>query len=969
MVSDSAVIRRVLWRGAVVVAAMAAAVVARAAEKSPIPAYTGDRLYVAEVPGDFSGVRRAIEELERTSPQTYFVVVVRSAGGDAASAGRYVADLERAWREQAKAKGLKLDAARSIITLVAVDDHRVEVAAGSELRDRPGMDRAARVSLIERHFVPLAREQRYPDAIGALLAAMNNAIAANDPATARVPTGDAQLPAVAATAPPAPSAESRPATRAVAAAPAPAATPRETTGQAVMALVASLVAVGLIMAGLIWLGRRRTRNTVESKIKDYKKKAVDVMDRLDALKARLKQLPIEDPDFKEPMGGETLAFYEETQKHLTGLWDRWLEVMDVLDKAQELAKKDSALGTQKLKEAEQLVSDSKAFETIDEEAKACAASMDVLNRSHEDARADADAVAAIRKEIDGRVGEVDKEGLPTLPYRPEVEGIAGEAEKAGKILVPDPIGARRSLGAARQRAASLRDRIQRILDGFADGRKVAESLKSLGQEVGRHRKDGLRLDEDGGDPDHPIARTFEALEGLRRAVHDGDPEAAQAQLRAAHESLDEARRTLDSVLKARESCEKDLPERARETRRLREAMGQYAAFQDELKREFSPGSWQAVSGNLAQASKLLETFDAKADEAAAAATPAAQKYLLGSRLLGQLADEQRAVFRLMSGVADQLNALKAVRAESQDAARALDDLEHGTDGFFRQNDRAIGSVARGTFASAQESRKQAVGLMRDGRPDWPAARQVLARALDEFAAARNQAEADVRAYERLADELDRVRREASRVGAFLAGHEEDRLAANQHHRNAEAALRAAEAGGSNGEWVRCLELVRGAAQDLAYSERLAQEDIRLARQAEREIGEAGRMIRKSRGYFSMGVTMGTAGAEGQVGQAQQLYQSQDYEQAIRVAAAAIQQVRQAYADAAQQAYLRELAMQGARAGRVGVPAVGPQIFRAGDVPAAPGPPRAAMATESPAPDPDAGSAGASWSTGSAGAGW
>ena len=88
-------------------------------------------------------------------------------------------------------------------------------------------------------------------------------------------------------------------------------------------------------------------------------------------------------------------------------------------------------------------------------------------------------------------------------------------------------------------------------------------------------------------------------------------------------------------------------------------------------------------------------------------------------------------------------------------------------------------------------------------------------------------------------------------------------------------------------------MVRGAAADLAHSERLAQEDIRLARQAEAEIQEAARTMRKARAYFSMGVTLGTAGAESQVAEAEQLYRSQNYEQAIRTAAAAIQQVRQA----------------------------------------------------------------------------
>ncbi len=942
---------------------MGAAGMAWGAEKTPVPEYTGDRLYVAGVDGDYGAVARAIKELERSSPQTYFAIVVRSAGEGPDAAGRYLDELVRAWRGQAEAKGLKLDPDRSVLALVAVDDRRVAIHPGNDLRRRRGMEQARLESLIGSDFAPFAREQNYPEAIASLLAAVNNEIARTDSGTRAVETGTALFPAVPLPLPPAPE-QATAGTPAVVGTPAQAVSSRETTGQAVMALLASLLAVGLIMAGLIWLARRRTRNSVEGKIKEYKKKAVDVMDRLDALKARLKKLPVEDADFKEPMSGETLAYYEETQTHLTGLWDRWLEVMDVLDKAEALAKKDSALGTQKMKEAEQLVSDSKTFEKIDEEAKACAASMDVLNRSHEDARAEADAVGKSRSEIDDRVEKVAHEGLPTVPYKPELDGVAGEAEKAGKILVPDPIGARRSLESTRQRAVALRDRIEQILESFADGRKVSDALKVLGEEVGSRRSQGLRLDEDGGNPDHPIAQTYQRLEQLRRAVHDGDPKVALEQLKGAHESLDQARQTFDSVLKAREHCEKDQPERVRETQRLREAVGQYAAFEDELNREFAPGSFQAVAGNLAQARGLLESFDRKAAEAAAAATPEAQKYLLGERLLGQLADEQRAVFRLMNGVAEQLNALKAIRADCQQGARSLDETEHATDRYFGQHDQAIGAVARGTFASARKSRDQAVALMREARPDWPAARQVLARALDEFAAARNQAEADVRAYQQYNDEVERVRREASRVGAFLAGHEEDRLAANQHYRNAESSLRAAEAGGANGEWVRCLELVRGAAQDLAYSERLAQEDIRLARQAEQEIAEAARMMRKARGYFSMGVTMGTVGAEGQVAQAQQLYQSQDYEQSIRTAAAAIQQIRQAYAEAAQQAFMRQLAASAARSRAYDLPLGGGPVFRVGGMPAA------APRGESAPPARDrAGTATGSWSTGTAEGGW
>src|SRR5271157_4576344 len=207
--------------------------------------------------------------------------------------------------------------------------------------------------------------------------------------------------------------------------------------QMLLALLASLLAVGLIVAALIWLARHRTRNTVESKIKQYKKNAVDVMDRLDAMKARLKNLPVEDPDFKEPISGETLAVYQKIEGNLTGLWDRWLEVMDALDKAQALAKKDTALGTEKLKEAEKLVSDSQVFEQIEVEAQKCAASMDELNQAHENARSAADVVVVSQKEILTGVEKVEKEGLPSVPYKPEIDGISAQASHAKEILTPD----------------------------------------------------------------------------------------------------------------------------------------------------------------------------------------------------------------------------------------------------------------------------------------------------------------------------------------------------------------------------------------------------------------------------------------------------------------------------------------------------------------------------------------------------
>jgi TPM domain len=875
---------------------------AAAQERTPIPEYTGDRVYIKDVPGSYQSLNETIKQLERSSPQSYFVVVVRSAGPGPDSATRYVEELSDTWSNQARAKALKLDPERSVITLVAIGDKRVAVHTGSFLREHARLQKGTVEALIDQAFIPLALKGKYPEGIASLLARIEDHVAKQD-TTVTAPGKNSLV---------APTETGKPAARVAVPAGKEEATQAGIQNQMLLALVASLIAVGLIVAALIWLARHRTRNTVESKIKQYKKNAVDVMDRLDALKARLKKLPVEDPDFKEPISGETLAVYQKIEGNLTGLWDRWLEVMDALDKAQALAKKDSALGTEKLKEAEKLVSDSKVFEQIEVEAQKCAASMDELNQAHENARSAAEVVVVSQKEILTGVEKVEKEGLPSVPYKPEIDGIAAQASQAKEILTPDPIGARHSLDKAQERAVALRDRVHQILDRYADGRRISAALTTLGQQVADQRKSGLRLDEEGGNPHHPIGQTFQQLEALRKAVHEGDPQAALEHLQAAQALLDQSQQTLDGVLKAKDLCEQGQPERVGETQRLREALGQYEAFETELKRSFATTSWQAVAGNLAQARTLLGTFVRKAQEVAAAASQ--QKYLLGARLLGQLTLEQQAVFQLMSGVGDQLSALKALREECQNGVRGLEERAHATNRYFSQNSQVTGAMARGTLASAEQSRQQLESLLNQSLPDWPKVRQVLARALEESAIAQNQAETDVRLYQELSATFDRVRQDASRVQAFLAGHEEDRLAANQHYQAAENALSQvqSESAGSGGEWARLLEQVRGAAADLAHSERLAQEDVRLARQAETEIQEAVRTLRKARAYFSMGVTLNTQGAEGQVSQAEQAYRSQNYEQAIRTASAAIQQVRQAHTVAVQQAFWRQMQVDAER---------------------------------------------------------
>ena len=204
----------------------------------------------------------------------------------------------------------------------------------------------------------------------------------------------------------------------------------------------------------------------------------------------------------------------------------------------------------------------------------------------------------------------------------------------------------------------------------------------------------------------------------------------------------------------------------------------------------------------------------------------------------------------------------------------------------------------------------------DPHPDWPNLRQSLAEVIEDVAIAESQAAEDVQNYQALTQEFEQVRNTASRVFAFLSSHQEDRLAANQHYHAAADALDrvGTEIAEPRGRSAALLEQVRGASSDLNASDELAREDIRLAAQAQSEIDEAARAISQARGYASSGFMIDTSAAEAQVAQAEQLLQTQNYEQSIQLAGAAMQSARRTYYGVMQQEFMRRMTM-GAEARR------------------------------------------------------
>ncbi len=174
------------FRLSTIAAAACVATAARGAERTPYPAFTGDRVYVAGVSDRFDGLADQIKRLETTSPQTYYVAVVKSFGDGEHASRDYVNELFRIWRSQASRRGLKLDPERSVIVAVALGDRKIGVHAGLTLREKLGLhSETLSRELIQAKFNPFAKQEKYPEAISALLNGINDWIAAKDRATSR----------------------------------------------------------------------------------------------------------------------------------------------------------------------------------------------------------------------------------------------------------------------------------------------------------------------------------------------------------------------------------------------------------------------------------------------------------------------------------------------------------------------------------------------------------------------------------------------------------------------------------------------------------------------------------------------------------------------------------------------------------------------------------------------------------------
>lgn len=150
-------------------------------DRSPIPEFTGARVYTSGVTDEFGPLRDDIARIEKSSPQTYYVVVVRSTGPGNHSIRAYLEQMIDRWESQARRAKLPFDEKRAVVILSGIENRKIIVLGGEELQEQYGFrDPYIERDLIQPHFFPYAKQKDYLRGLRMLVAQIDRWIVDRD---------------------------------------------------------------------------------------------------------------------------------------------------------------------------------------------------------------------------------------------------------------------------------------------------------------------------------------------------------------------------------------------------------------------------------------------------------------------------------------------------------------------------------------------------------------------------------------------------------------------------------------------------------------------------------------------------------------------------------------------------------------------------------------------------------------------
>lgn len=664
-------------------------------------------------------------------------------------------------------------------------------------------------------------------------------------------------------------------------------------GQTLPLTIALLVAAaaGLFGAGA-YLRSRWARSSAEAAFAKYKDSIVAFSAKLDELRDRHQHLPASDPDFKEPIQGETLQVYNAVQTELSGLREKWLGLMERWDKAQALIQSGGRFDVAKYKEAAEAVSlDVHLKPELDALQTKCADPLDDLEQAHERTTA---ALSAWKARQDAVQQQIDALAAAGVSVPQLSASLAAERVKTSawdKAMVADPLGVRRRLAGEEASWSAFEAAVQQTHEAWKRWTAASAEKNRLGELLTQDQARGLKYPDPQGRPQQSLddagrllAQAWESLNHARAAELGPQLETIEKRLRTAAELR-------EKILKLRESLPGGLAAARDESGKVLSVIDAAETAFADLKERHDPSTWESVKEFVRQARKTAAAFDDAAAEIASEIASETQQYLSASRKLDALKARQVEARGLAEAVSRLHAELTAMARESREKLSGLAGKKQELAAWFKSNRRDVQKAAVKRFEEAGDALDEAQGLTSGNRPNWVRAAARIRFAADAFADARKAGEQDVQNATEVRRLRTRLEEERNRIKRFMESNIHDRPSANSRFQSAVQRLAKAckdvdAAGDGPADWDRLREQLTQIEASFKEAETMAQEDVRLAVEAERALERASGAFHRTEGFYRSGVKADSLTSSRHLTAAREAVRQQRYEEAIQHAAQA-----------------------------------------------------------------------------------
>jgi hypothetical protein len=738
---------------------LAAVAVATPQNRTPFPAITGERVYVSDVRDEYDDVRQAIARHDTTSARRYYVVIVRSTGPGQFATRDYTFELDRFWEADAQRRGVDYPAGEKVLIVLGLENRQVSVLGGTDWQERYEFkDQRIDADLVQPYLLPFARRGEYAQGLVVLMNEMEHWFAAREAETVEE-SAAAQRTEVERAARADVDSQAR-ARRALA---------RKNFLSRTLPRILAVGAAGLaLFAGIaLWWTATRKRRAASRRLHQFKDQVVALSDRIDALKEQHRMLPFLDEDFKVPMQGETLKIYEGAQQSLTKFRDRWLQLMDSWEKAEELVKSGGAFGSAQYDEAFRLLEEADAPSLLAELEQKCALPLAALETGHERCLEGSDRLEKHFADVVRKIEQLETDGVQGERYRVPLKTVTAYADKAKGLQVADPLGGASLLEQAESLLATVDQRVGHAIGQLKRLRQAEEEEQNVTQLVADRRREGLKLDEPNGNPDYLLEDASAERGVIWEALHRADSDEAERHLGRMLSQLSDARELVHRVQAAREFCERQLGALQGGYEHLKPQEQAATADRELLESEFSASSWTGVAVHLTSAREGLVEAQREQAEARRLADPKLQHYLQAAELLQSVDRRLQLAHEMFTAVSQRLVQLRELR---DSCGHQLKRVQEKVEKVHRllEGSRADRPRSNQRFHAATGQLAQVIEAVRQNRPDWPAVADALSGAESDLDQAEELAQSDRRLAEQAAEELESASREIQRAKTYYS---------------------------------------------------------------------------------------------------------------------------------------------------------------------------------------------------------